>query len=91
MVGGVEAQNSLAVHKCVAYAHQEGYFNCGGPTSITRGPSLTLELPRPRFQCYEEESTQNMAVKINRNSGVPLKSLHTDLLTHKHWMGNSSL
>lgn len=71
---------------------------CGGRISQpwrswkSKGPSLTLRLPRPGFQHREEESPQNLAVKSSGDSdclvrqkaagnpNVSLKCSHTDAL-----------
>lgn len=91
-----ETENELTPHPRVVVEHWEGYLSCGGSSGGSRGPSPTPGPPSPGFQCWEEDSQQNLAMKISRNSGHsgetegcwkpkhPFKGLCTDSLISRH-------
>lgn len=66
-------QNRLVSHLRMAVEHLEGYLGCGGPpfTGGVRSFTPTSGLPRPGFQCWDEESPHNLVVKIGRDSDCP--------------------
>lgn len=71
---GGEAEE-LVPHPHVAIKNQKGYLCSGDPHWRSKGSQPYPNLPSPEHQCWEEESTQQLAVKISSYSVLVISRL----------------